>query len=313
MEINYIILAHKNPNQVKRLVSKLNCENTFFTIHIDKNVNIEPFYQQFKGLRNVHLLEDNRKSGTWGDIEIVKGLIEAIKYILKSKRSGYTILLSGQDYPLHNNQVLKEYLSSNYATHYMDFYQSPGNWEGYIKDRISRYKINKSNKKGHFLLLPSIYEREFYQLETIGKLNFLRKSKKLKEAKTIFRKRDYPENFKPYGGSVYWAMPTTTLRKLFTILEDNPDFLTFHKYSLCADEIIFQSLLKKLEESEPIKIQPSLTYVNWDRKPGPLPVTFRSEDYEELIRASKFKFFARKFDIDLDKEILDKLDQKVKT
>ena len=58
----------------------------------------------------------------------------------------------------------------------------------------------------------------------------------------------------------------------------------------------------------PINIEQSLTYVNWTRKNCSLPVTFVINDFDELNRLPEFKLFARKFDIKLDMEILDKLD-----
>jgi len=41
MKIAYIILAHKNPDQIKRLVLRLNTEGTSFFIHIDKKAIIK--------------------------------------------------------------------------------------------------------------------------------------------------------------------------------------------------------------------------------------------------------------------------------
>lgn len=53
MEINYIILAHKNPQQVLRLIDRLNTFQCNFYIHIDKGVDIAPFIIAFSNLKNV--------------------------------------------------------------------------------------------------------------------------------------------------------------------------------------------------------------------------------------------------------------------
>jgi len=52
-----------------------------------------------------------------------------------------------------------------------------------------------------------------------------------------------------------------------------------------------------------IKLKDPITYVNYFRKNN----VFVTEDFEKLTSA-KGKLFARKFDTDIDIEILDKLD-----
>mgnify|MGYP000930506054 CR=1 FL=1 len=47
--------------------------------------------------------------------------------------------------------------------------------------------------------------------------------------------------------------------------------------------------------------------MNWERKGVPLPVLFTQNDFEELTSQKEY-FFARKFDMDVDTDILDKLD-----
>lgn len=313
MEINFIILTHKNPLQVKRLITRLKGDNTYFYVHIDRNVDIQPFYKTLQSFPNVFLLEkEERQNGIWGDFGIVKGTLNAINRIIADERRGYTILLSGQDYPLRNPKYLTRFLQKRAGYHFIDIYQSPGNWDKNTLDRISKYKINKSSKRGHFLLLPSIFEKEFYKSETAGKLNFLRKTGRAGEILNIFRKRRFPKYLKPYGGSVYWAFPNTTLKKIIQFLQEHPDYLEYYRHSLCADEIFFHSILKNLQKYDNrIIIQPSLTYVNWKRKKGPLPVTFVKADLEELKTAAKKKIFARKFDSELDEKILDLIDSEL--
>ena len=41
MQINYIILTHKSPTQLERLIAKLDDEEATFFVHIDLKTNIE--------------------------------------------------------------------------------------------------------------------------------------------------------------------------------------------------------------------------------------------------------------------------------
>lgn len=313
MNINYIILAHKNPPQVKRLVETLSEKWTYFYIHIDANIDIIPFKESLKDCKNVVFLDKvERYPGIWGDIGIVKGTLAAMRRIKAKYNKGYTILLSGQDYPLQDNKSIFDFFQNN-QTNYIDVNPISDLWGKHGLDRVRKYKINKSPKRGHFLMLPTIFHKDFYQFETLGKLNYLRKNKSNLQILKIFKKRKL-KNFKnQFGGSVYWSLPNETLKMIIDFIDKNSKYVEFHENTLCADEIFFQSILMhtKTKVEKSLKIAPSLTYSNWERPSGPLPVTFKREDFNELKIASQIKLWARKFDINQDDEILHLIDKRL--
>ena len=116
-----------------------------------------------------------------------------------------------------------------------------------------------------------------------------------------------------YGGSQWWAMNINDLNKVYEfILNNKYELFSFFKYSHVPDEFFFHSIIKFINKNEENnKIQNSLTYVNWSRKDCPLPVTFEINDFEELINQPSNKLFARKFDINIDKEIIEKIDKNI--
>ena len=70
--INYIILVHKNPLQLIRLVNKLSESNVYFYIHIDKLVDSKPFLEAAKDISNIHFISDEkREEGVWCGIGLV--------------------------------------------------------------------------------------------------------------------------------------------------------------------------------------------------------------------------------------------------
>ncbi len=313
MNITYIILAHQNPKQLSRLVNRLTEPWTTFYIHIDANKEIEPFKINIpKGNKVVFLEGKERMAGIWGDIGIVKATINAMKKCLQEIKPDVFILLSGQDYPLKNNQVIYEHFNKNWDVNYIDQYPMPVKiWENGGLKRINRYKINKSQKRGHFTFLPSIFDQEFYSLETAGKLSFLSKTGKINHLLNIFQKRKFPSYLNPIGGSVYFALPSKTVESIIKFVDTHPDYLKYHIYTLSADEIFFHSIVGYLNEKKNIKIEPSLTYVNWQKKNGPPPLTFEIGNFDELKEASNNYLFARKFNMKLDQEILDKCDKEL--
>lgn len=307
--MNYIILAHKNPAQVERLIQRLKHPNSRFYIHIDRNVQISPFEEELSQHEHIFFLkEDQREPGTWGDIGIVKATLNAMRQIFEEARSGYCVLLSGQDYPLRTNEEINEFFKKKNDTSFISIFSLPHpNWKDGGYDRIEHYKIIKTQKRKHFLQLPSIFDKEFYSLETAGKLNFLRKTGRAKEIKVVLEKRRFPAYLKPHGGGQWWALPMKKIQEVLDFIDTHPDYLAYHKYTLLPDEIFFHSIIATLEGP----VAPSVTYVNWDRKNTPLPVIFEKDDLVELKLASAEKLFARKFDINMDSTILDLLDQEL--
>ena len=191
MKLNYIILAHRGPLQVLKLIDKLSEAWTYFYIHIDSNINITPFKQALKDHENIIFLEGNeRYAGIWGDIGIVKGTLAAMNRIAAKKEKCYTILLSGQDYPLQGNRDILNFFKDN-NTNYIDINPVSELWGKHGIDRVKKYKVNKSSKRGHFLMLPTVFDKDFYRIETLGKLNFLRKSGNSDKIFQIFKKRKF--------------------------------------------------------------------------------------------------------------------------
>ena len=49
MQKNYLILAHRNPEQLCQMIKALDDGNSKFFIHLDAKTSIEPFAAQLQG------------------------------------------------------------------------------------------------------------------------------------------------------------------------------------------------------------------------------------------------------------------------
>ena len=253
--------------------------------------------------------DKERFSGIWGDIGIVKGTLSAMSIVVEKNCEGYCALITGQDYPLRSNNAIRDFLEKHQGSNFISVFQNPDNWKGAYKERITKYKVNKSIKRGHFLLLSSIFDRNFYERQTLGRINYLIKNDKISALRKIFKRRSFPDYIEPYGGGVYFALPMQTVKKIISFHKRHPEFLEFNEYTLCADEVFFHSIIMHLHKEKKLKISRSLTYVNWERPTGPLPVTFGIDDLKELKQASEKYLWARKFDESVDSKILDEIDK----
>lgn len=314
MQKSYIILAHKNPEQLKLLVERLDDNQSHFYIHVDKNVASAPF-EVFQSFPNVHFVSP-RENGTWGDIGIVKGTLNALKQIVADSRKGTVILLSGQDYPIKTNQQINAYLDENAEFDFIDI--SP--LDNVLNDmewveKLQFYKYTISDKRGNHVLIPRLFSKHFYTLKTVKKLAKVLLFKPVLLSRGMFysnlvTKRIPYQSVPTYAGGQWWALSSETVRKIVDFIDMNPAFIAHHQYTLLPDEIFFQSILMHLSEKDKaITCKPSVHYANWFRENCPLPVTFSSSDIEELKQQPDNMLYARKFDLEADREILELLDR----
>jgi hypothetical protein len=314
MVINYLILAHKNPEQLYRLITRLDSKNVNFFIHIDKTVDISIFSKGLSGLGNVYFLKDKDRLITpWGDINVCKVLITLLRRVYeKVKTNAYCIFLSGQDYPLKDNIYIYNYLNNHYGKNFISLNQIANIWPEW-RMRLERYNFHFPNNQRVFKGIFPLADMRFF---TTGNLkNFIYIAKRLalvKVLQTFFKpKRLHPSYIKPIGGSAFWALPIETVDELLAYLNEHPGFLEYHEYTHAADEILFHSIVNLLKQ--PHEISESNTYTNWKRKrdddSGPV-MFYTQEDLEELLALNDHYLFARKFDAGLGDFILNELDRK---
>ncbi|MDP3312590.1 beta-1,6-N-acetylglucosaminyltransferase [Lutibacter sp.] len=314
MNINYIILAHQNPTQVGRLVNALNVKNTFFYIHIDKKSQIEPFLKEVNHFENVYFFNEDRVNVIWGDISQVEATLLSISKIISDGRDGYTVLMSGQDYPIKSNKYIFEFFLKNYGKNFIRSKPIEEVWkEKSVFYRVHKYTFHLIDTMRTRTSIVDIYNKEFFSIPNLKSLAKVLISKERRHAFNIFFIRKFPESMKAYGGNQWWAFPIETIKYIDGFVEKNKFYLEYHKFTHIPDEIFFQSIISNYFDENAIK--DTITFVDWSAKNRPLPVTFNSSDLEDL-KAKKDHLFARKFNGDtqildeIDSYLLDQLDLK---
>lgn len=313
MHIHYLLLAHTNPPQLKRLVERLSSEHNSFYIHIDKRVDIEPFHQVLSPGANVHYLPNNqRHASKWGGIEVVYATVDLLKEACASGKPGYCVLMSGQDYPLKTNEAINDFFNHAGGVDFVNHFPLPSpKWPNQGRDRLCQYKIDLSDRRGDYLFFPAVAERAFYTKENRVNLTRLFRSGRGMDALRLLRLRRFPSYVSPYGGSQWWAITTETAAKILAYIDLHSDYCAYHKYTLLPDEMFFQSIVMDIHKHSLDNVKQTLTYVDWERQGVPLPVTFTQSDFHELQALGRDVLFARKFDVNVDSRILDLIDEKL--
>jgi hypothetical protein len=256
----FLILAHKNPRQLERLVNRLTDPDSKFVIHIDADCDKEKFLFFFKDRVHDVFFLPNAIATKWGSFELVKATLLGLQFINDHIPNAERVtLLSGQDYPIKPVKQIISFFTQNQKKIYIEYFSIPCKhwWKGGTK---------------RFPLFESIIQM-----------------------------------IEIYAGSQWWSMPMMVIKNILSGLSKYPDFTLYFERVFIPDESFFQTLLLNSEEDE-IKnnlVNDSLRFILW-YPPFWNPSTFVQKDLRKLSRSNKL--FARKFDEEVDKSILDKID-----
>lgn len=302
MQKNYLILAHKNPLQLSRMIERLDDGASKFFIHLDAKTPIEPFAACLEG-GHIRFIEP-RERCVWGDFSIVRATIHLME--AASKEQGVFILMSGQDYPIQSQGYINTFLESNKEFDFIEIEPLEEKWKPkMVKDKLEHYHILHSEERGNSnCYAPFVHCSVFQKLRTLTHLLKGRLSRKNFRLLCSLPKRVAPFEHQ-YAGSQFWAFSERTFYGVLHYIREQKAALEgYYKYTSSPDEIYFHSVLMDLvAKDSTIKLKEQITYVNYFRKNN----VFITEDFDKLTSA-KGKLFARKFDTDIDIEILNKLD-----
>ena len=302
MQKNYLILAHKNPLQLSRMIERLDDGASKFFIHLDAKTPIEPFAACLEG-GHIRFIEP-RERCVWGDFSIVRATIRLME--AASKEQGVFILMSGQDYPIQSQGYINDFLERNKEFDFIEIEPLEEKWKPkMVKDKLEHYHILHSEERGNSnCYAPFAHCSVFQKVRTLIHLLKGRLSRKNFRLLCSLPKRVAPFE-RQYAGSQFWAFSERTFYAVLNYIREHKAALEeYYKYTSSPDEIYFHSVLMHLvAKDSTIKLKEQITYVNYFRKNN----VFVTEDFDKLTSA-KGKLFARKFDTDIDIEILDKLD-----
>ena len=302
MQKNYLILAHKNPLQLGRMIERLDDGASKFFIHLDAKTPIEPFAACLEG-GHIRFIEP-RERCVWGDFSIVRATIRLME--AASKEQGLFILMSGQDYPIQSQGYINDFLESNKGFDFIEIEPLEEKWKPkMVKDKLEHYHILHSEERGNSnCYAPFAHCSVFQKLRTLMHLLKGRLSMKNFKLLCSLPKRVAPFE-RQYAGSQFWAFSERTFYAVLNYIREHKAALErYYKYTSSPDEIYFHSVLMDLvAKDSTIKLKEQITYVNYFRKNN----VFVTEDFDKLT-SEKGKLFARKFDTDIDIEILNKLD-----
>lgn len=278
MQIAHLILAHKNPSQLERLIIALQHPSFFFYVHVDKKVSLQQF-EYLSKYNNLFFIEKRTKI-FWAGYGTIQATINGIKEILPY-RYDYINVISAQDFPLKTADEIYKFFLVNNGKEFITCKSVEHEWKE-AEVRIKKYHLINWRIPGK------------YQLEKL--------------INKILPERKFPLNYIMVGRSNWFAITYEAAKYIIDFLDQHPEIVRFFKFSWGADELIFSVILYNSNFKD--KIEDNFIYVDWSEKKAH-PKILRTEDYNALVNSDKL--FARKFDADADAVILEMLENFLKS
>jgi len=276
MTFAYLIPAHKNPQQLLRLVKNLLSDNVFVFIHIDRKVDEDPYKASLSSYGNVFFC-NHRIRVNWGGFSQIEATVALIRtMIVNIGIPNYVHLISGQDFPLKNPDQMEDFFKRNSGRNFIEYESLPkSDWHLGGMDRI---------------------EKKWY-IDSMG-------MERAKELLPYQKSVQFIPNIIPYGGSSWWSLTGNCIVWLFEQCSDGNEIYDRFKDTLCPDELLFQTLLMHSPFKDSI-VNSNLRKIDWPI-PGPHPHIWLYNDIEILKETPKL--FARKLDENMDNRVIEELE-----
>jgi len=232
-----------------------------------------------------------------------QAMIDLIQTAAVSKEFDYFIYLSGNDYPIKDNNYIYNYLKNNYPSNFINFYPLVGNAD--FVNHLKKYRfVDLIQNSPKYINIP------------LRLIRFM--------LNKLFPIRSFIKGIIPYRGSSSWCLNRETINYIVKYLNTSKSkkYVRFFKSIADSDEIFFQTLILNSPYAKQCRyyerdIEKSMTfmknenkaylhYIDWSRDRED-PAILDMRDYESL-KNSDF-LFARKFNEQKSNELLNKIDK----
>jgi hypothetical protein len=278
MRIAHLVLAHKNPKQLERLLKAMEHPAFDFFIHIDKKTDARAFAHLFNE-QTIFPVQERTKI-YWAGYGTIQATINGFRQILP-KDYNYINVISAQDFPIKSPDYIYQYIKERQRQEFMTCESVEDEWREAAM-RVHQYHLINWRIPGR------------YRLERV--------------INKILPKRKYPLPHKIVGRANWFTVTKDAALYLLNFIDSHPEIVRFFKYSWGADELIFSTVLYNSGFKE--RLTDNLVYVDWSGSKTGHPKILTVDDIERLKVSDKL--FARKFDLDFDDSIISLLEEWIK-
>lgn len=308
-----MVLSHKDPEQVERLVKAI------LTLHSTARVFVQ------HDARSSHaptisdprvLVREHHRQADWGSWELVLATLDALTAATTALNPDLLVLVSGQDYPARNLE--------KWAT---DFIDSGGGWIGDVQplrytprwgrkrgggdDDLTRYiykwyrlpfggRITESESRFARASLRLLWKVSHY-VEPVLSIRNVARGSGLHVGIRSFR-GPFSGGTLCYKGSQWLALDRQHLIMLLARHASDKRLSSAYRRSIIPDESYLQTILMSVGPPQ----RPPVTYVDWSVAKSP-PKVLDLEDLRPILTSGSA--FCRKVECGTSDSLMDCLDR----
>ena len=304
MKIAVLILAHKNKQQLERLISTLEHPSVDIYIHLDKKSMLSPLDFQHLNVR----FTNKRFDVALFDFSMVDATMELVHTANFYGKYNYYLLMSGQCYPLRHIDNIYDYLRRSYPKPLIEI-TSPEIVAKFARTFKYSHVLKRFRTASFSVIQKCRHGKSIYPYKYIPEgvvfVATLLKGLFVKSPKQ--RLNDMGIN--PYRGPQWWILPDAVIDEMLGFY-DNKKYCNCIRDCFSCDETFFQTAIMVHADKFGISLNENGYYLN--KKWFTIfshghPITLTQNHFDQLISSNML--FARKFDEDVDSVILDMLDQ----
>jgi hypothetical protein len=281
-----VILAHRDPVQVRRLIHALDPFPVF--LHCDRLTPDDVFAAMTAGLPERVTVLARLRTGwaTWG---VVAAELEGYRAALATTDASHLALLTGSDYPLASSAQIRAYLDTVMGRSITEIRQLPYPEWG-RSGGISRLRYPHFAYRRHMIRLPI--------------------------------PRALPAGVRLSGGSQLKVLARHHAAAVLAVHDTRPDLVRLWRRSWIPDETFVPSVVSTpslVPDWADMHVRGSLWYIGWDDTRQKSPPWLTSADAPTLVQARREpgdgvpRLFARKFSAEIDVGVLDTIDRSLRS
>ena len=295
--MSYLVLAHRQPALLARLVARLWHPDDEIVVHVDRKVAQEPFRAALADLPGNVALAHERFVCHWGGTGVLHATVSSMRAFAARPGPTHLVVMTGQDYPIKPLATLRALLAGDPDATYLSWSAGdPGSsrtdpgesrrwvWGGEL-DRLVRR---------HYLVLPpwsALTTRRFVSLP--------------QPYVPFIGTKQIPAGLTPYHGGAYFSMARAAVECCLEVLDARPRLLPWFSRVLAPDEFVFQMLLLNSALADTV-VNDDLYFIRWK---GWHPEVLTDRDLPALLASPAL--LARKCDATQSASLLDALDARV--
>ncbi|MFL5516077.1 MAG: hypothetical protein ACJ8DJ_07965 [Gemmatimonadales bacterium] len=295
----YLVISYRNPSQVLRLVSALR-EGPGAEVVVRHDQRTTQLARGDVEERGAHLLEDGIQI-EWGELSHVRVLLGALEWALEHLNPDWLLVLSGQDYPLRPMADIEAGLAGSGKDAFLssawelplDRRPEPPDDQFFLRYGYRHYRAPDWVPRAPGALRPVVYTREM-PLALGTRVGIRRVRLPFGPDLRCFVSADWLT----VSARAAWAITETA--------RGDRALMRYYRRVLIPSESLFATILLNHPDLEVSR--EGRRFLPFGRPGAPHPDVLTSADLDRLIGSGMD--FARKFDVEVDAEVLDALDDR---